>query len=81
PAETKPESSTGEVALGTSGSGTTLETPGLTGSGGSTSYSQLSPEVRDLLEELKQLRAEREKAQKSLDDLRSWIQELKAERN
>ena len=81
PQETKPKTGTGEVALGTSSSGTTLETPGLTGSGGSTSYSQLSPEVRDLLEELKQLRAEREKAQKSLDDLRSWIQELKAERD
>lgn len=69
----------GSVAVVTPG--TTLETPGLAGTGGSTNYSQLSPEVRDLLAELRQLREEREKAQKSLDDLRSWIQELKANRN
>lgn len=57
--------------------GTTLQTPGMAGTEGSSSYSQLSPEVRDLLNELKQLREENEKAQKSLEDLRSWIQELK----
>jgi hypothetical protein len=76
---TTPGTSTGEVAVVTPG--TTLETPGLSGTGGTTNYSQLSPEVRDLLEELRQLRQEREKAQKSLEDLRSWIQELKANRN
>jgi hypothetical protein len=80
PTGTTPETpGTGEVAVVTPG--TTLETPGLSGTGGSTNYAQLSPEVRSLLDELKQLREEREKAQKSLDDLRSWIQELKANRN
>ncbi|MCB5260629.1 MAG: hypothetical protein LHW48_09215 [Candidatus Cloacimonetes bacterium] len=74
-ADTRP----GEVAVVTPG--TTLETPGLSGTGGGTTYAQLSPEVRDLLQELQELRKEREKAQKSLDDLRSWIQELKANRN
>lgn len=39
--------------------------------------SMLSPEVRNLLEELRILREERSKAQKSLDDLRQLIQELK----
>lgn len=56
---------------------TTIETPGLTGSGISASQAQLSPEIRDLLEELRALRTEREKAQKSLDDLRLWIEQLK----
>lgn len=59
-------------------SGTTLQTPGLT-TGGSASYSQLSPEVRDLLEELRVLREERQKAQRSLDDLRAWIQQMKTQ--
>ena len=60
---------------------TTIETPGQTGSGISSSQAQLSPEVRDLLEELRVLRTEREKAQKSLDDLRAWIEQLKAKKN
>ncbi|MCB5265861.1 MAG: hypothetical protein PHT37_03190 [Candidatus Cloacimonetes bacterium] len=64
-----------------SGPSTTLETPGLTGSGTISSQAQLSPEVRDLLEELRALRAEREKAQKSLDDLRIWIDQLKSKKN
>lgn len=57
--------------------GTTLLTPGLLTTGGSAAYSQLSPDIRDLLEELRVLREERQKAQKSLEDLRGWIQELK----
>lgn len=60
---------------------TTIETPGLTGSGSSASQAQLSPDVRDLLEELRALRTEREKAQKSLDDLRIWIDQLKSKKN
>lgn len=60
---------------------TTIETPGQTGSGISASQAQLSPEVRDLLEELRALRTEREKAQRSLDDLRAWIDQLKSEKN
>ena len=60
---------------------TTIETPGQTGSGISTSQAQLSPEVRDLLEELRVLRTEREKAQKSLEELRAWIEQLKSEKN
>lgn len=60
---------------------TTLETPGQRESGSSASQAQLSPEVRDLLDELRALRAEREKAQKSLDDLRAWIEQLKSEKN
>ncbi|HOH98665.1 MAG TPA: hypothetical protein PL188_10215 [Candidatus Cloacimonadota bacterium] len=60
--------------------GTVLQTPGLV-TGGSSVYSQLSPDVRDLLEELRVLREERQKAQKSLEDLRSWIQELKKPKN
>jgi len=73
---------TGTVTSGTEvvtgPSGTTLQTPGLT-TGGSASYSQLSPEVRDLLEELRVLREERQKAQRSLDDLRAWIQQMKTQ--
>jgi len=73
---------TGTVTSGTEvvtgPSGTTLQTPGLTTSG-SASYSQLSPEVRDLLEELRVLREERQKAQRSLDDLRAWIQQMKTQ--
>lgn len=44
---------------------------------GGAGQTQLSPEVRNLLEELRLLREERSKAQKSLDDLRSLIRELK----
>lgn len=69
----------GDIEVVTGPSGTTLQTPGMT-SGSSASYSQLSPEVRDLLTELKLLREERQKAQKSLDDLRAWIQQLKTEK-
>jgi hypothetical protein len=69
----------GDVATTTPA--TTIETPGQTGTGSSASQAQLSPEVRDLLEELRVLRAEREKAQKSLDDLRAWIEQLKSEKN
>jgi len=60
--------------------GTVLETPSLV-TGGSSVYSQLSPDVRDLLEELRVLREERQKAQKSLEDLRTWIQDLKKPKN
>ena len=40
-------------------------------------YRELSPEVKELLDELKQLRVEREKAQKALSDLRKWLDEQK----
>jgi len=40
-------------------------------------YRELSPEVKELLDELKQLRVEREKAQKALLDLRKWLDEQK----
>jgi len=59
--------------------GTMVQTPGLS-SGSSASYSQYSPEIRDLLEELRLLSSERDKAQKSLEELRSWIEQRKAER-
>jgi hypothetical protein len=55
---------------------TELQTPGLV-TPGSSAYKELSPEVRDLLKELEALRLERQNAQKALDDLRKWIQELK----
>ncbi|MDD2227983.1 MAG: hypothetical protein PHY48_01065 [Candidatus Cloacimonetes bacterium] len=55
---------------------TELQTPGLI-TPGSAAYKELSPEVRDLLKELEALRMERQNAQKALDDLRKWIQELK----
>jgi hypothetical protein len=68
-----PTGSGSEVALGgTTGS----QTPGLTAQGGIDSR-ELSPEVRDLVKELEALRLERQNAQKALDDLRKWIQELK----
>jgi len=69
--------STGGTEVVTGPTGTTLQTPGMS-TGGSASYSQLSPEVRDLLEELRLLREERQKAQKSLDELRTWIQQQKS---
>jgi hypothetical protein len=56
--------------------GTQLQTPGLVTQSGE-GYKELSPEVRDLLEELRVLREERQKAQQAMDDLRKWIQELK----
>jgi len=52
------------------------QTPGLTAQGGIDGR-ELSPEVRDLVKELEALRLERQNAQKALDDLRKWIQELK----
>jgi len=58
----------------------TLETPGYAEGDAISSQAQLSPEIRDLLEELRILRTEREKAQKSLDDLRAWIEQLKQEK-
>lgn len=56
--------------------GTQLQTPGLVTQSGE-GYKELSPEVRDLLEELRVLREERQKAQQAMDDLRKWIQDLK----
>jgi hypothetical protein len=58
------------------GTGTQLQTPGLV-TQGSSGYKELSPEVQDLLAELKALKEERQKAQQAMDDLRKWIQELK----
>ncbi len=81
PTDTYPGSGVVGIPGGDSITSTTIETPGLTGSGISTSQAQLSPEVRDLLEELRLLRSEREKAQKSLDDLRAWIEQLKSQNN
>lgn len=42
-----------------------------------TNYKELSPEVKDLLAELRNLREQRQKAQKALEDLRKWLQEQK----
>lgn len=53
--------------------GTTTQTPGIVES---STYRELSPEVKDLLAELRNLREERQKAQKALEDLRTWLQEL-----
>jgi len=58
--------------------GTTVTTPGVTTP---TGYKELSPEVKDLLAELRNLREERQKAQKALEDLRTWLQELKQKKN
>ncbi|MCD8479927.1 MAG: YjbH domain-containing protein [Candidatus Cloacimonetes bacterium] len=69
----------GGTEVVTGPSGTVLQTPGMS-AGGSASYSQLSPEVRDLLEELRLLREERQKAQRSLDELRTWIQQMKTDK-
>jgi len=63
---------TGEVSLG----GLQFETGGDIAVEGGT-YKELSPEVKDLLDELRQLREEREKAQKALLDLRKWLEEQK----
>jgi len=62
---------TGDVAVnvdGTTGTGTSVV---------STKPKELSPEMNDLLAELRRLRAEREKAQGALDDLRKWIESTK----
>ncbi|MDD4223377.1 MAG: hypothetical protein PHD87_02190 [Candidatus Cloacimonetes bacterium] len=68
------QTETGEVAIVTPG--TQLPTPGIVES---SAYKELSPEVKDLLAELRLLREERQKAQKALEDLRKWLQELKEE--
>ncbi len=65
---------TGEVAIVTPG--TQLPVPGIVEA---SAYKELSPEVKDLLAELRLLREERQKAQKALEDLRQWLQELKEE--
>ncbi len=62
----------GEVAIVTPGS--KLPVPGIVEA---SAYKELSPEVKDLLAELRLLREERQKAQKALEDLRIWLQELK----
>ena len=62
---------TGDVAVNVDGT---------TGTGSSVVGSrpkELSPEMNDLLAELRRLRAEREKAQGALDDLRKWIESTK----
>ena len=53
-----------------------VTTPGIVEA---SAYKELSPEVKDLLAELRLLREERQKAQKALEDLRKWLQELKEE--
>ncbi|MBW6513566.1 MAG: YjbH domain-containing protein [Candidatus Syntrophosphaera sp.] len=58
--------------------GTSLQSPGIVES---SSYKELSPEVKDLLAELRNLREERQKAQKALEDLRKWLQELQEQNN
>jgi hypothetical protein len=68
-----PTGSGSEVAVVNPSGG---QTPGLVDPG-SAEYKELSPEVRDLMKELEALRLERQNAQKALDDLRKWIQELK----
>ena len=66
---------TGDVAIVTPGG--QIPTPGIVTPGDE--YKTLSPEAKDLLEELRLLRIERQKAQKALEDLRQWLQELKEE--
>jgi len=63
-----------EVAIATPGTTTTPEIVG------SSAYKELSPEVKDLLAELRSLREERQKAQKALEDLRKWLQELQEQK-
>jgi len=53
----------------------TLANPGVVVT--QTNYKELSPEVKDLLAELRNLREQRMKAQKALEDLRKWLQEQK----
>lgn len=76
PEASKPVDQGGQNVAGVTGSN--FEAPGLT-SGSSASYSQVTPEINELLAELKMLRDQRQKAQKSLDELRLWIQQLKAQ--
>ena len=65
------EEPVGEVSLGTAGTAEEI------GVASGTGYRELSPEVKDLLGELRALREEREKAQKALLELREWLRELK----
>ncbi|NLW19569.1 MAG: YjbH domain-containing protein [Candidatus Cloacimonetes bacterium] len=69
------DTGSGDVAIITPGS--QIPTPGIVTPGDE--YKTLSPEAKDLLEELRLLRLERQKAQKALEDLRNWLQELKEE--
>lgn len=69
------DTGSGDVAIVTPGS--QIPTPGIVTPGDE--YKTLSPEAKDLLEELRLLRLERQKAQKALEDLRNWLQELKEE--
>lgn len=73
----------GEIPVGTEKPGTDIAvvTPGskipnpnITET---SAYKELSPEAKELLAELRNLREERQKAQKALEDLRIWLQELK----
>ena len=70
----------GEVVASNTKPSANLTTPGLA-TGSSTGYKELSPEVQDLMKELQTLKAEREKAQKAMDELRQWINELKKSKN
>lgn len=57
---------------------TTTESPKPLGIKESGVYNkELSPELKDLLAELRSVRLERQKAQKAIDDLRKWMQDLK----
>lgn len=67
--DTPPDEPLGEVSLGTGTADIGVQ--------GGSSYKELSPEVKDLLGELRSLREEREKAQKALLDLRAWLKENK----
>jgi len=64
------EEPVGEVSLGTGSQDIGIQT-------GGTGYKELSPEVKDLLSELRALREEREKAQEALRELREWLKGLK----
>ncbi|HOU25992.1 MAG TPA: hypothetical protein PK197_03345, partial [Candidatus Cloacimonas sp.] len=59
--------------------GTQTPAPGLTTSG-TAGYEQLSPEVQELMKELRMLKEDREKAQQAMDELRKWIEELKKQK-
>lgn len=66
---TQGEEPIGEVSVSTGGGDIGVES--------GTGYKELSPEVKDLLGELRALREEREKAQKALLELREWLKDLK----
>jgi hypothetical protein len=66
---TQGEEPIGEVSVSTGGRDIGVES--------GTGYKELSPEVKDLLGELRALREEREKAQKALLELREWLRDLK----